>query len=179
VPDRIPVARIGKPRGVRGQLWVEPYRPDLEELLSGEGDLQVWLAARGQCTPYGVATFFRYPKGFVLGLEGVESYEAAEALRGFELELPAGVIPPDPPGAFDVLEVVGWDVVDATRGPLGKVAGAREVGEYWILDVETPSGAAEIPAVQGLGVEVDREGRCFRVALPPGWPVVDSEPGGP
>ena len=176
--ERLPVARIGKPRGVRGQLWVEPYRPDLEALLGG-GKARVWLTAPGRCEAYGVATFFRYPKGSVLGLEGVGSFEAAEALRGCELELPADLLPPDPPGAFDALEVVGWEVVDATRGLLGTVAGAREGGEYWVLDVETPSGAAEIPAVEGLGVEVDREARRFRVALPPGWPGVDAGGGAP
>lgn len=173
--DRIPVARLGKPRGVRGQLWVEAYRPDLEELLAVEG-CQVWVVGPGRCTPFGVATSFRYPKGSVLGLKGVESFEAAEALRGCELELPAEVVPPDPPGVFDALEIVGWEVVDAARGLLGKVAGAREAGEYWVLDVETPSGTAEIPAVEGLGVELDREEKRFRVALPPGWPGVDPEP---
>jgi len=174
VAGRIPVARLGKPRGVRGQLWVEAYRPDLEALLS-EG-LQVWVTGPGRSAPYGVVTYFQYPKGAVLGLEGVASFEAAEALRGCELELPAETVPPDPPGVFDALEIVGWEVVDASRGLLGKVAGAREAGEYWVLDVETPSGTAEIPAVEGLGVELVREEKRFRVALPPGWPGVDPEP---
>jgi len=176
VAERIAVARIGKPRGVRGQVWVEPYRGDLETLLAGATGVQVWVSGPGRTDPYEVATFFEYPKGSVLGLKGVESFEAAEALRGRELELVAELLSPDSPGTFDTGEITGWEVVDASRGPIGTVSGARQLGEYWILDVATPSGPAEIPAVEGLGVEVDRERKCFLVNLPPGWPGVDPDP---
>lgn len=173
--DLVAVARIGKPRGVRGQVWVDSYRPDLEALFAG-GSPEVVLDAPGAAGTYRVATFFCYAKGAVLGLEGVTTFEAAQRLLGAQLLLPRDAVPPDPPGTFDTEEVVGWEVVDATRGPLGKVRGVREAEDYWVLDVETPRGTVEIPAVEGLGVEVDRESRAFRVALPPGWPGLEPGP---
>lgn len=174
--DLVAIARIGKPRGVRGQVWLDLYRPDLEGLLAEEGRA-VSLDAPGAAGPYRVATFFCYAKGAVLGLEGVTTFEAAQALLGAQVLLPPEAVPPDPPGTFDVEEVLGWQVVDARRGPLGTVRGVQEAGEYWVLDVEAPGGTVEIPAVEGLGVEVDREGRAFHVDLPPGWPGVDPDGG--
>ncbi len=170
---RVPVARIGKPRGARGQMWIEPYRDDLDSLLPGTA---VWLdGAAASAGPYGVEDFFRYEKGAVLALAGVKDPDAALALSGAEVLVAGEKLPPDPPGTFDADEVQGYEVRDIARGTVGRVRGVVRRADYWVFEVETPSGAAEVPAVTGLGVEVRREEKAVLVDLPPGWPGVDEE----
>lgn len=175
----VPVARIGKPRGVRGQVWVSPYRDDLADLLAPDSGMEVFLSAPQAPEPARVETYFEYAAGAVLGLGGVSTFEAAEKLGGREVLLPAEAVPPDPPDTFDTEEVAGWPVEDAGRGEIGMVCGAYRASDYWVLEVETRHGIAEIPAVAGLGVQVDKEARRFRVDLPSGWPLVDEPEGKP
>ncbi len=170
--DMVPIARIGKPRGYRGGFWVEPYREDLAVLLNSG---QVWAGSGDRSGPYRVSEYFRYAKGSVLTLGGIDDREAAEALVGREILVDASLVPKENEAAFDTLEVVGWQVVDEARGVLGEVEGVRRGSAYWLFDVKTERGGAEIPAVTGLNVSVCREEHLIRVRLPFGYPGVDNE----
>lgn len=173
----VPIARIGKPRGVRGQVWVSLYREDLSNLLSPGSGAEVFLSGPHAPEPFRVETFFEYAAGAVLGISGVSTFEAAEKLRGREVLLPGDAVPPERPDSFDIEEVVGWVAEDAVRGEIGTICGAHRASDYWVLEVETPHGVAEVPAVAGLGVELQREARKFKMDLPSGWPLVDEPEG--
>lgn len=173
--DLVPVARIVKPRGVRGEVWVDRYWADFPDFAPGS---RFWLLGKGAGREVSAAHFFEYAKGCVLKLEGVETPEEASKLAGLELGLPEDRVPEEGPEEFDTLDVAGWKVVDRTRGEIGSVEGVRDQAAYWVFEVAGPKGGFEVPAVKGLGVELDKVGRVVRTDLPPGYPDVDEDEDG-
>ncbi|MCI4397559.1 MAG: hypothetical protein JHC34_01845 [Acidobacteria bacterium] len=168
----VPVARVVKTRGYRGGLWVEPYLENLAPVLNGA---DVWAGPDEGARPYRVVEYFRYSKGSVLRLDGIETLKAAEPLLGREILVAEGALPKDGALSFDTQEVVGWSVVDESRGTLGEVKDVRRGPAYWLFDVKTARGEMEIPAVTGLGVTLRKEERLVAVNLPAGYPGVDDE----
>ncbi|MEW6758719.1 MAG: ribosome maturation factor RimM [Acidobacteriota bacterium] len=167
----VAVARVKGPRGVRGQMWVEPYREGLGERPAGD---LVWTGASAEgARTWALREFFTYAKGSVLALDGVTSPEEAEALHGLEVFLPEEAVAPDDPEAFFTDEVLGLPVTDARRGRIGTVVGMDEGKAYWMIRARGDAGEFEIPAVKGLGVVVDREAGAVRVDLPDGYPGLE------
>ena len=171
--NAVAVAKILKPRGVHGEVWVDCYREGFPAFEAGD---PVFLS--GEETAHGrvVEEFFRYAKGCVLKLEGVDRPEAAEALSGREILLPKEQVPKDGPDEFEAGEVKGWTVVDARRGTVGTISGVVPGPAYWTFLLEGPEGnEIEIPAVKGYGVKLDKVRREVFVDLPEGYPGVDRE----
>lgn len=170
--DLVPVARIGKPRGVRGEVWLDRYREGFPQALAGK---EVWLGAASGPVRAEVEGLFEYAKGCVLKLKGVDRVESARPLCGEELLLPRGEVPEQGPDEFDVEEVVGFRILDRTRGEIGRVTGVRRGPTYWVLVAAGRSSEVEIPAVKGLGVKIDSAGGTFSVDLPEGYPGLPGE----
>jgi 16S rRNA processing protein RimM len=167
----VAVAKLIKPRGVKGELWVDRYREGFPEFLPGSS---LWLSADPSEGARTVEGFFEYAKGSVLKIQGVDRPEAAELLAGREVFLPEETVPEDGPDEFEPGEVVGWLVKDARRGMLGKVTEVVEGPAYWVFLLEGPGGVEiEVPAVKGYGVVVDKERGEISVDLPEGFPGVD------
>lgn len=167
----VAVAKLLKPRGVKGEVWVDRYREGFPEFPAGS---ELWLSADASEGPRTVEGFFEYAKGAVLKLRGVDKPEAARALAEREVFLPDELVPEDSPDEFEPGEVTGWPVVDARRGELGRVAEVAEGPAYWAFLLAGPGGEEiEVPAVQGYGVVIDRERGEIRVDLPEGFPGVD------
>ncbi len=167
--DLVPVARIVKPRGFRGEVWVDRYREGFPEFPAGSA---VWVGTGEAPRRLTVSEFFEYAKGAVLRLDGVDG-PGAESLAGAELLLPADQVPEEGPDEFDTEDVVGFAVRDRKRGVLGAVEAVAPGQAYWTFLVKGPSCDAEIPAVEGLGVKRDKAGRVLEVDLPDGYPGVD------
>ena len=170
--DLVAVARIRKPRGVRGEVWLDRFRESFPELSAGE---TVWIEEKGGPKPVAVEDFFTYAKGAVLKLEGVDKPESAEALSGRQVLLPSEKVPAQGPDEFDTEEVAGYEVRDRIRGVLGKVVRVIPGPVYWIFHVSAPGVELEIPAVKGLGVCLDKGARCLEVELPEGYPGLPGE----
>ncbi len=175
----VPVARISRPHGVRGELHILLYGSG--EIL--EGAESVLLAGR----THRILLFRRAPdpRRALLRLEGVNGRDEAEALRGLELSLPAGAFPPPEEGEYWHHELVGRPVVDlgaaaadggrgaspaaAHASParvLGIVVAVENYGASDLLVVRGEAGEWLVPIVEGvvLSTGPDR----VEVALPEG-----------
>jgi 16S rRNA processing protein RimM len=170
--DLVAVARIRKPRGVRGEVWLDRFKESFPDLRAGES---VWIEEKGGPRPLTVEGFFTYTKGAVLKLEGVDKPESAEALSGRQVLLPAEKVPAEGPDEFDTEEIVGYEVRDRARGVLGTIARVIPGPAYWIFHVSAPGVELEIPAVKGLGVRLDKGARRLEVELPEGYPGLPGE----
>lgn len=168
----VPVARIGKPRGFKGEVWVHPYREGFPLLTAGD---EVWIGEGPDARKAVVKEYFSYAKGTVLHLEGFGGEKEALAASGHELCLPSEMVPEEGEGTFDTEEVVGWEVEDKNRGRVGRVRAVRPGPAYWTFLAESPAGEFEVPAVRGLGVRLDKERKILSTDLPPGYPGVPGE----
>lgn len=164
----LPVGRIRKAHGIRGELSVE-YHADSPDLLYAGVFLQ-----RGDGPPvfYEVAGFRAHHGSPLLRLAAIQDRAAAENLRGHDILIPEdrlpgsdddiyryqlmglAVIARDETGAESV-----WGAISAVDDPAGQ--------EIWTISLE---GEADVlfPATGELVLGFDLEKKFVRIAPPPG-----------
>ena len=110
----VAVGRITSAHGIRGWLKVQPYTEPAENILGfgqwrtgGPGEHRSIVLDRGR----------RQGKGFVVHIEGVDDRDAAEALRGVEIEVPEATFPALQPGEYYWRELEGLEVWCRDREP--------------------------------------------------------------
>jgi 16S rRNA processing protein RimM len=126
---------------------------------------QVFIAA----TPYTVLGMRRQGEFGLLRLEGVDDRDAALALRGKDVEVPASERLPLRRGRFYWQDVIGLAVIDITSGEtLGTVKDILETGANDVYVVQRPDARdLLVPAIKQVVKEIDPgAGRMLIQPLP-------------
>ena len=88
-----------------------------------------------------------------IGVEGIASREAAEALRGRYLETEAK---PLPEGSYYWHELEGLRVEDEAGAPMGVVVEVFRAGEAEVYRIEQPDGGELlVPAIHDIVRDID------------------------
>jgi 16S rRNA processing protein RimM len=122
-----------------------------------------------------VAVTDRWPhKGrVVLKLEGIDTIDDAETLRGIELRIGEDEVDALPEGSYYHYQLKGLKVEDPEGRPLGTAADVLVTGgEAPVLVVRGGQGEVLIPMAESFIRKVDLEGKRI-VAVPP--EMVDAE----
>ena len=144
--------------GIRGWLKVRSYAESPDALLSYPS---WWLKpARGA-----VWSEFRRREGrlhsgaLVVALEGVDTREAALAMKGFEVGVPRNALPAAAEGEFYWDDLTGLAVLNRSGVLLGEVRGITEHGAHPLLRVarppQSPGPERLIPFVAAIIDRVD------------------------
>jgi 16S rRNA processing protein RimM len=158
----LPVGRIGRPHGIRGEVTV---------VVDGDPDRFVPGAIFGTDRPgmpvLTLAAARRHrDRGMIVSFEGVADRTAAEDLRGIVLTIAGGERRDLETDEFWPDDLVGLRAVDASGEPLGEVTGVV-FGPQDRLVVATPDGrSVEVPFVHDI--VGDPEGGCLRIDPPAG-----------
>jgi 16S rRNA processing protein RimM len=158
--DTVVVGRIGRPHGVRGEVTVEVRTDDPDLRFVPGAVLRTDPPERGPITIAGV----HWHSGtLLLRLEGIDSREAAEAVRNTELVVPVAELPEieDPDSYYDH-QLVGLTAQLPDGSVLGEVTAIlheaqdllvvrRVGGEAGDRDVLIPFVAAIVPTVDVAG----------------------------
>jgi 16S rRNA processing protein RimM len=171
-PDGVIVGRVVGAHGLRGELRIR-LQGDVDNNLQAGSRLRL---AREEGDPKAVEARVRAigsgRRGEArLALEGVESRDAAEALRGRLVLAPATQLAPLADGEYYQYELVGCRVEDGGGRFLGVVQGIWETGAPDVLivtDGEEPGREHLIPAAGEILREVDLEARRIVIDAPPG-----------
>jgi 16S rRNA processing protein RimM len=148
--------RVGRPHGLDGSFHVT--RPDAR-LLAGRTELLVDGVLRRIERRAGT------PERPILRLAGFAGREAAEALRGAQLAVPAAEAPPLEPGEFWAHELEGCVVVDGERR-VGEVRRMLPLPSCEALEVALDDGdELLVPMVRDAIRSVDVRGRRIDVDL--------------
>ncbi len=165
------VGRVVKPQGRHGELAVECLS-DRDDRFPG---LQrVFLPdEHGGTRELRVLRAWPHKGRFVLKLEGVETIDAAERLRGLELRIPEEELASLPEGSYYHHQLAGLQVVDTAGVPLGVVADVVETaGEARVLVVQGEAGETLLPFAESFVRSVDL-GRKLLVVARPEYVVAD------
>jgi len=148
------VGRIGRPHGLRGEVTVQVTTDDPDERFAAGSVLGTDPANRGPLTVSGMR---RSGPVLVLGFEGVNDRNSAEALRGTSLTLDSASLPvPDDPDEFYDHQLVGLTAVDEQGGTLGTVVEVMHPPASPVLVVDRPDGTQElVPFVSAIVPVVD------------------------
>jgi 16S rRNA processing protein RimM len=145
---------IAGTHGLRGDLRVKQHNPDSELLFELE---EVGLRHAGVVRMHEVASVRGAGKGLLLHLAGVDSIEAAEALRGAELCIPRAALPPLPPGEFYHVDLEGLAALRVDGTQLGVVERVCDYPASQVVRIQGPEGVWEVPMVEPYLVSVDVE----------------------
>ena len=152
----VAVGRIGPARGVRGDVFVEPWTDDPAERFSVGSVLRTEPAEAGPLT---VESANLGGSKLVIHFAGCDDRTAAAALRGVRLMVAAAARPPiEDPDEFYASDLVGLSAraVSGTEfGPIRDVVNLAGA-EYLVLDVDgreqlVPFVAAIVPTVDLAG----------------------------
>jgi 16S rRNA processing protein RimM len=97
----------------------------------------------------------RAGKHILLRLEGVDSREAAQRLRGTDLWIPSSEAMALPPGEFFVDDIIGLTMVTDTGQTLGTVRDILTTGANDVYIVAGSPGDILIPAIHDVVREID------------------------
>lgn len=158
------MGRVAGPYGVRGFARVQVYTEAIDSLL----DFDEWLIGRqGRWEARKVAEATVYGEGLVARLEGIDTPEAARALRGSDVAVLRGDLPPPEGDEVYWVDLVGCEVVNRDGVNLGRVENLLETGANDVLVVVSGSGDTRverlIPYVGQVVESVDVAGRSIRV----------------
>ena len=151
--DLIVVGEVTRPHGVRGAVRVLPVTDFPERLLRLR---QVALVHEGRTRTVAVEQAEAAGRFVVMKLEGVDTADAAAALRGATIEVAAEDAVPLPPGQFYVFQIVGLRARTAGGDVLGEVVDVLRTGSNDVYVIRAPGGAETLlPAVEGVIEAID------------------------
>ena len=166
----VTVARILRPRGLRGEVAAEiltdfPERlPNLREvwLTDGRGAPRVTKVRRCWLSPSrGGQAIFHFDR--------IENVEAAGRLRGFEVQIPFEQRAKLGPGNYYVGELIGCEVWEAGAAlAMGAVRDVEFPGGAPLLAVDTSQGEVLVPLAAEFCVRIDIRAKRIDVRLPDG-----------
>jgi 16S rRNA processing protein RimM len=149
------MGRVTAPFGVKG--WVKIYT-----LTAHPGNLcdypVWWLGRDGEWREMPVVIARLHSNTLVAQLAGVESREAAAALKGLEIGVPREQLPAAAGNEFYWADLIGLRVVNMERHELGRVARIVQTGANDVLVVASESGKERellIPFIADAIKEVD------------------------
>ena len=147
-PDRLAVGRILAPWGLRGQVKVENLSHVPSRFTVGN---RFFIGPR----EYACREARRQGRTLVVKLQGVDTLEQAEDLRGALREIPPAEAPAPPEGAYYQHQVIGLQVRTTDGQVLGRVEDILETGSNDVYVVHGPEGEKLIPAIPDVVVSVD------------------------
>jgi len=140
--DPVVLGDVLAPYGVKGWLRVRPLTVEPDALLRHP----TWRLRSAACPAWREVALVagKVHSGTVLAqLAGVDSREAALALRGAEIGVPRSELPAAGENEVYLADLVGLDVVNREGVALGRVVAVQEFGAHPVLRVVPAGGAAK------------------------------------
>jgi 16S rRNA processing protein RimM len=161
--EKIPVGRVRRAVGLKGELSVTAYGDDPARFKPG-----TVLEIRD--LEYTVLSARQGPRSAILlMLEGVSDPDAAAQLRDAEILVEASVLPQQPDGVYYYYQLIGLAVRTVDGHGLGSVSEIMETGGNDVYVVKADSGQETlIPAVKEVVVDIDLAAGTMTIDPPPG-----------
>lgn len=155
------VAEVATAHGVRGALKLRCFTADPKSVTT-YGPL---CDAEGE-ELFRVTFLHQVKGGIAVRFNGIESREAAEALRGTLLYVPRSKLPAPDEDEFYHHDLVGLDAVDREGQIRGRVVAVHNFGAGDLIELRLPDGeSVVVPFTREAVPEVDLPGR--RVVVDP------------
>lgn len=145
--SELTIGKVLKPRGLKGELKIELYASD-----SARFSHLKRLKIDG--IEYGIDRIS--PEGAIgyVSLEGIDTVEKAEALRGKLITANRNDLPKLPDGKYYIVDMIGLDVV-VSGEVVGEVCDVLQYGSADVYVVKNGANSFSFPAISGLVKQVD------------------------
>jgi 16S rRNA processing protein RimM len=139
---QIELAVVMRAHGLRGELLLKPFNPH-SAMLSELSEVSLRLAD-GSERRFSVREARAHGSNLRVSLQGVDSREQAEALRGAMLWVPRSALPALAPGEYYLVDVVGLEARQDGVA-IGRVRDAIEYPTVCCLVIESEGVSREVP----------------------------------
>lgn len=169
-PRFLTVGRVLRPHGVRGELVLEVLTDFPGALL----DKTVYVTQIGgedaaSPTREEVASLRRNRGRLLIRFAGCDDRQAADAFRGWLVQIDASQAEPLGEGRFYQHQIVGLRAISQEGRPLGQVSAILETGANDVYVVRTPDASELLlPAISTVVKKIDLEAGEMIVHLPEG-----------
>ena len=153
--EKLTVAIVLKPQGIRGEIKVKALTDTAEALTAFKSILI-------DGAEYSVLSIRAQGEFAYLGLKGVADRNAAELLRGKDIEVYHSELPEPPDGRYYIADLTGCEVVTSNGEAIGTVASVTPA-KTDIYTLETPKGEVSFAAAEGVIESVDVENKRITV----------------
>jgi 16S rRNA processing protein RimM len=151
--------------GVKGWVRVQPYSPQATVLRS----TRLWWLIGDEACSVEATGVRRQGAALVAKLQGCESLEQAEALRGRIIAVSRASFPPADDGEVYWVDLIGARVVNRRGVELGTVSEVTNSGAQDLLEVRQGDRLLLLPMVEQYVDEVDLPQRLIRVDWEVDW----------
>lgn len=159
------LGKIVRTSGLKGDVFVFL---DVDDLSDYQDLDSVFVEIKGKLVPHFIEDVQIRHNGAVVRFEDTD-LEKAQALVGNALFLPLDTLPPLTGNKFYYHEVKGFEVVDKTLGPIGRLREVMDNAAQAVLCIDHPSGKEIlVPLVDEFLAGVDRERKVLEIKAPEG-----------
>jgi 16S rRNA processing protein RimM len=151
--------------GVKGWVRVQPHSAQADALRA----CRRWWLLGDPCRLVEVAGVRRHGGALVAKLQGCETPEQADRLRGVRVGVSRAEFPPAGDGEVYWVDLIGARVVNRSGTDLGAVSDVLSSGAQQLLQVRQGERALLVPMVQRHVDEVDLAQRLIRVDWEVDW----------
>jgi 16S rRNA processing protein RimM len=160
--NRVCVAQIGAPHGVRGEVRLWTFTAD-PMAITKYGPLETEDGKRS----FEIGTVRPAKDHLVARLRGIEDRDAAERLTNTKLFVPRERLPEAEEGEFYHADLIGLRVEDEDGNEIGAVIAVHNFGAGDIVEIQPLNGGAMmLPFTETAVPEVDIGGGRLVVVLP-------------
>ncbi|MFZ5981770.1 MAG: ribosome maturation factor RimM [Candidatus Zixiibacteriota bacterium] len=161
-PEFITVGRLGKTRGVKGEIYVTPLTDFPERFVDQK---EIFIDHRGQWVKYKIESARLVSGRPVLKIEGLDSPEDAARFTNRQLAVPRNQLVELPEGSFYIFELMGCSVYDAENGELiGELVEVQQLPANDVYVIKKKDGGEVLmPAIRRLVEEVDIENKKITI----------------
>jgi 16S rRNA processing protein RimM len=161
--ERIRIGRVARPHGVRGELRIQLDDEGSTVLFDVE---RVWIGGEERV----VAGARPTNAAVLLTIEGIEDRDAADLLKGKDVEVLREDVPLED-GEYFVSDLIGCEVVDEQGAVLGRAVKLLHGGQDLLVIHDEARGIERIlPVIPEFILSVDRATRRVVVSPPEGLP---------
>ena len=148
--------RIGvivRPHGVHGAVKVEPLTDSSKRFRNLK---DAFLELHGEMRPVQLSVASVAPDAVILTVNGCDTPEQANALRGAYLCVDRAHRVTLPKDTYFVADLIGCDTFDTDGNAFGKLTEVYETGANDVYEIE--HGKLMVPALKRVLAEVDTDG---------------------
>tara|TARA_Y100000385_G_scaffold289974_1_gene361260 strand:+ start:101 stop:601 length:501 start_codon:yes stop_codon:yes gene_type:complete len=150
---------VSRPHGYKGDVHITLER----KIVPLKRDDFVFIQLQGQFIPYKITHVKGKIDAPVVGLEFIDTYEKAQNIVGSPIFTDQDVLPED-----SELSFMGFELIDAKKGSIGKVLDVQELPQQLMLTVSYQGEEKYIPLVEDFIDHISQENQEIWLHLPDG-----------
>lgn len=158
--ERIAIGVVRKPHGVQGGLKVTLYSIDLDMLQSLE---QLFVKSGSNWKSLTLKTAQGYDDYAIIRFSEIADRTEADTFRDQEIYAKRDELPNLEDDEFYADELVGCDVIDENRNPLGKVIEVLTPGAHEVLVVQKDDVETLVPLVEEWVTSINIQDKSIQV----------------